>query len=126
MKHTKGKVVIDKYGSIVTENGSKLLVKGIEIPLGQHEEAEANAELIAEAFNVTNECGLTPRQLFEQRNELLDVLEELYNSMNPKDVTRNKIFMNIPLGKNYVGSCSLPDNRTIHMANDLINKLTTH
>ena len=76
MKHTKGKVVIDKYGSIVTENGSKLLVKGIEIPLGQHEEAEANAELIAEAFNVTNECGLTPRQLLDAYNKVMGTIED--------------------------------------------------
>jgi len=35
-------------------------------------EDKANAKLIAEAGTVTNECGLTPRQLLEQRNELLE------------------------------------------------------
>lgn len=40
-------------------------------------ESLANAKLIAEAGTVTNECGLTPRQLLEQRNELLSALKEL-------------------------------------------------
>lgn len=35
------------------------------------EEDEANAELIKEAFNVTNETGKTPRQLLEQMDDLL-------------------------------------------------------
>lgn len=37
-------------------------------------EAEANAEFITEAFNVLHETGLTPRQLQQQRNELLEAL----------------------------------------------------
>lgn len=39
--------------------------------------AEANANLIAEAFNVATETGLTPRQLAEQRAELLEALIKL-------------------------------------------------
>jgi hypothetical protein len=39
--------------------------------------AEANANLIAEAFNVATETGLTPRQLADQRAELLDALRAL-------------------------------------------------
>jgi len=35
------------------------------------EEAEANSWLIAEAFNVANDTGYTPRQLAEQKAELL-------------------------------------------------------
>lgn len=38
---------------------------------------EANAELITEAFNTTNECGLTPSQLLKQNRELLEALEKL-------------------------------------------------
>lgn len=47
-------------------------------------EAETNAKLIAEAGTVTNECGLTPRQLLDQRNELLGTLIKLRddNSIN--------------------------------------------
>ena len=40
-------------------------------------ECEANANLIAEAGNVANETGLTPRELLEQRNELLEALKEM-------------------------------------------------
>lgn len=37
----------------------------------------ANADLICEAFNVATETGLTPRQLAEQRAELLNIAESL-------------------------------------------------
>lgn len=39
------------------------------------EQALANANLIADAFNVTTETGLTPRELAGQRNDLLAILE---------------------------------------------------
>ena len=38
---------------------------------------EANAGLVAEAFNVLHETGLTPRQLAEERAELLEALRGL-------------------------------------------------
>lgn len=38
---------------------------------------EANAEFIAEAFTVAHETGLTPRQLAEQRRDLLEALHDL-------------------------------------------------
>ena len=40
-------------------------------------ENSANACLITEAGTVATECGLTPRQLLEQRNELLEVCKRL-------------------------------------------------
>ena len=40
-------------------------------------EAEANAALIAEAGTVANETGLTPRQLANQRAELLAAIQAL-------------------------------------------------
>lgn len=40
-------------------------------------EQNANARLIIEAGNVANETGLTPRQLAEQRAELLSACERL-------------------------------------------------
>ena len=39
--------------------------------------AKANADLICEAGNVANETGLTPRELLNQRNELLASLKSL-------------------------------------------------
>lgn len=38
-------------------------------------EKEANARLIAEAGTVATECGLSPRELLAQRDELLEALE---------------------------------------------------
>lgn len=46
-------------------------------------EQQANAELIAEAFNVTNECGLTPRQLLNRMNEMLEILKDLRDNDYP-------------------------------------------
>ena len=40
-----------------------------------HEERRANIELIAEAFNVTHETGKTPRQLADERAELITTLK---------------------------------------------------
>lgn len=45
-------------------------------------EYEANANLICEAFNVVNECGLTPRQLAEQNKELLGILSKVKSKFN--------------------------------------------
>lgn len=40
-------------------------------------EEEANAEFITEAFNIANQTGLSPKQLLEQRDELLKKLNEI-------------------------------------------------
>lgn len=45
-------------------------------------EAEANAKLIAEAGTVANETGLSPLQLKEQRDELLELLRQSVEEIN--------------------------------------------
>ena len=45
-------------------------------------ENEANAVLIAEAFNVADETGLTPRQLADQRAELLTACNAYIEAFN--------------------------------------------
>lgn len=57
--------------------------KPLELGEISEEEAEANAKLIAEAGTVANECGLTPRQLLEQRNELLRALGDTLAEISP-------------------------------------------
>lgn len=65
------------------ENFGKAPICEIDVYFnGAHgNEQQANANLIAEAGTVANECGLTPRQLLEQRNELVDVLDKLANGV---------------------------------------------
>lgn len=46
-------------------------------PIGHRHEMNANAELIAEVFNVTHETGRTPRQLADERAELIASLAPL-------------------------------------------------
>ena len=45
------------------------------------EHRQADAELMAEAGNVYHETGLTPRQLLEQRDELLKALRVAQNAL---------------------------------------------
>ena len=42
----------------------------------------SNFELIADAFNVTNETGMTPRELQESHAELLEALKSLNDSID--------------------------------------------
>ncbi len=44
-------------------------------------DAKSNAEFTAEAFNVADETGLTPRQLADQRAELLAAPEALLSEV---------------------------------------------
>jgi hypothetical protein len=48
-------------------------------PRVSRNEREANARLIAEAGTVATETGLTPRQLADQRAELLEALTSAYH-----------------------------------------------
>lgn len=45
---------------------------------------EANANLIADAFNTANKCGLLPSELLEQRDELLMYTKSLIEYINSK------------------------------------------
>lgn len=44
-------------------------------------EAYENAQLIADAGNTFNKCGLTPSELLEQRDELFRMANYLYNNL---------------------------------------------
>jgi len=66
-KHTRGPCYVG-LRRVITDSGTIIC----EIPGSPaNESVMADAELIAEAFNVATETGLTPRQLAEQRAELL-------------------------------------------------------
>ena len=88
------------------------------------EQAESNAKLIAEAGTVANETGKTPRQLADDNKVLLEALKEMIRTVNPTDVTPNKVSMGVSLGEYYVGGCSFPSNKSIHMAINAIKQVT--
>jgi hypothetical protein len=91
MKHTKGKVEINKNEqSIYVE--ANITICEVSQKCSK-EEVEANAELIAEAFNVTNESGLTPRQLLDKLKTVeLDAYQRGYNEAmsKAKDLINNQ------------------------------------
>lgn len=68
-------VGIDKKSAIC-----HLYYEGIKIT----DEAKANAALIAQTFNVTNQCGFRPKQLLEQRDILLEVVKIGYFICNKR------------------------------------------
>lgn len=95
-KITKGKV---KYSSIddgftlitVYNAGNSMAICNVYESESENVskiEAEANAELIAEAFNVTNESGFTPSELLAQRNELLEIVKKIC-VYKDKSITEN-------------------------------------
>jgi|WetSurMetagenome_2_1015567.scaffolds.fasta_scaffold1690281_1 hypothetical protein len=67
-KHTKLECIAE-HGNVITKN--RLIANCIGNGVSITEEDKANAELIAEAFNVTNSTSKTPQQLLEERNDLL-------------------------------------------------------
>ena len=81
MEHTKGKVKIGDanlpeyayYGI----HGEKYIICDICSDGYDEDEQNANANIIIDAFNTTNESGLTPSQLYKQNQELLDALNDL-------------------------------------------------
>ena len=60
--------------TIHTDKMDICTVLGMDI---DEDEFESNAQLIAEAGTVTNECKLTPRQLLQQRDKMLEALKKL-------------------------------------------------
>ncbi|MDG4721855.1 hypothetical protein [Thalassospira aquimaris] len=87
---TKGKAFVsleDTFGSQPrVETDEKLIccVGNGEDYLLTLDEWTENADLIAEAFNVANETGKTPRQLLEQRNDLLAACKAIMNAETQK------------------------------------------
>lgn len=69
MEFTKGKVEVsvEPFTTLVVSGGKS--VAQVTIYKKDEAEIEANAELIAEAFNVANETGLTPRKLLAEKEK---------------------------------------------------------
>lgn len=80
-KHTPGpwrveEVYYETHLDIVDKCGHRVAVATMTYPMDAAR-VTANAALIAEAGTVATETGLTPRQLAEQRAELLEALRSL-------------------------------------------------
>lgn len=63
----------------VTHNGGKEAIACSKYSAMSDEENMANAVLFTDALNVANQTGLTPKQLLEQRDELLSAARWLWN-----------------------------------------------
>lgn len=77
-KHTKGLLSLNQYGKITKENGHNLVISGVSLTGNEDgSEENANRDILLEAFNVTNETGMTPRELQKSHQELLDALNKI-------------------------------------------------
>ena len=56
------------------------------------EEATANAQLICDAGNTSNKCGLLPSELLKQRNEMREILSDLMGTESTQDSNGNIVF----------------------------------
>jgi hypothetical protein len=81
MEHTKGKVKVSQEPFVLLVTHELETSKRVETicQLSQRyktdKEIQANAELISDAFNTTNESGLKPSELYKHNQELLDALK---------------------------------------------------
>lgn len=93
-KHTKGEWTATQT-SISDSNGviATTYVNTVKRYIGK-QEAEANASLIAEAGTVANETGKTPREILNERNELLDACINAYNMINKAPLSAMDILGN--------------------------------
>lgn len=90
--HTKGPWAIDWNVSridVFSSDAATLIatIRRSTPSDGIDADARANARLIAEAGTVATETGLTPRQLAEQRKELLEALCDLAESVRAAGIT---------------------------------------
>lgn len=72
-KHTPEDFKVHEGDDYIHVYSEKMELKGSGLIANVYEIKHAN--LIAEAFNVTHETGLTPRQLAEQNKKLIEALE---------------------------------------------------
>lgn len=75
-KHTKGNISRGLYKDklIQLDADNPIKAKTICGVWGNDETSDADADLIVNAFNTTNSCGLLPSELLKQRDELLEAL----------------------------------------------------
>jgi len=75
MEHTKGKVEV-RYNMILSKGKNDFTIASVGTIGIPKTESDVNLSLIADAFNTTNESGLTPSQLYKQNQELLEALKK--------------------------------------------------
>ena len=77
MEHTKEKPEYVLFETGESWDINKEDEDGFEYIAEVPKSFKSNAELICEAFNVSNETGKTPRQLADENKELLEALQEI-------------------------------------------------
>lgn len=90
-KFTKGEWTIEnsiiqenEHISIKTEKVNVIVCNKMALAFcgtNGNKKSLANARLIADAGTTANKCGLLPSELLDQRNDLLEALIELYDSL---------------------------------------------
>lgn len=86
---TEGKILKYKKTSqhktekIVNDKGISICAINIGL-----DESESNAELIADCLITANKCGLLPSKLLEQRDEMLEMLQDILDTIRECETPR--------------------------------------
>jgi len=122
LKHTPGPWIYTREDQQVhlPNDHSKLIadIRGwgwIQKLPNAEEIQDANGELIAEAGTVASECGLTPRQLLEQRDDLNNKLYKLHTDMVNQ---KNELLEAVKYARRFLN----PDYCDVYYIDDLIKK----
>ena len=86
---TPGAWYVEPSNPLIVSNDDYQIARLIVKPV--QGEAEENASLIAEAGTVANETGLTPRQLADQRAELLAALQKIIAADDAQRLSQREI-----------------------------------
>lgn len=92
---TTGEVVIKKHeldDRFMLPNHSIDVWYGSEFPPLTEKEAEANANLIADAFTVAIEYGYTPTMLLEERQDLINRIKKMEQDLAKALQSKSTIF----------------------------------
>lgn len=87
-------VKVNAGGALMIFDGLVAVVGGLD-----EKQARANANLIAEAGNIANETGFTPRQLADQKAELLEACKVLSKHLD------NVMSINLCIGISDTSRC---------------------
>src|SRR5690606_20752746 len=100
---TKGKAFVVEYAGIFDIQSTNYYEETSLLDTDCHIEAEANAELFKEAFNVANETGLSPIQLNERIKELEKIkIPELSSSEDKMNEWAKKMKLDFTKPQDFV------------------------
>lgn len=86
MNITKGEIKQDTNSGRLYSTTTNDTVVMDGVALYSSDEAKANTKLLFEALTIANQTGLSPKQLLEQRDELLAFVQSYMDAINEQTI----------------------------------------